>query len=122
MTAKEYLRGIIYADRQITDKQNVICRMELYDDHIMDRETKKIVTEMNKQLRAEIGQVVRKKKEAKELIDQLESIPEQPILTKRYIEGKTFEDISAEIYYSYRWVHRLHGRALQKLDKILKST
>jgi len=43
------------------------------------------------------------------------------LLHLRYIEMKTWEQISDEMYYSCRWVYgSLHSIALQKVDEILK--
>lgn len=36
------------------------------------------------------------------------------ILRKRYIDGKTFEEIAVAFHYTYRHVTRLHGSALQE--------
>lgn len=36
------------------------------------------------------------------------------ILRKRYIDGKTFEEIAVALHYTYRHVTRLHGSALQE--------
>ena len=37
------------------------------------------------------------------------------ILIRRYISGQKWERIAVEIHLEYRWVLRLHGKALQKL-------
>jgi hypothetical protein len=38
------------------------------------------------------------------------------ILRKRYIDGKTFEEIAVALHYTYRHVTRLHGSALQEFS------
>ncbi len=40
------------------------------------------------------------------------------LLIKRYMSNKTFEQIAYEMNYSYKHICRLHGRALQKIQKM----
>lgn len=44
------------------------------------------------------------------------------ILRRRYIDGKTWEEIAVEMNYTYRWTLTLHGRALEEVDRILKES
>lgn len=43
------------------------------------------------------------------------------LLYKRYFEYKSWEVIACEMGYTWRWVMKLHGRALNALDKILNE-
>ena len=43
------------------------------------------------------------------------------ILRKRYIDGKTFEEIAVTLHYTYRHVTRLHGSALQEFSAKYKD-
>lgn len=43
------------------------------------------------------------------------------ILRKRYIDGKTFEEIAVALHYTYRHVTRLHGSALQEFSAKYKD-
>ena len=43
------------------------------------------------------------------------------ILRKRYIDGKTFEEIAVALHYTYRHVTRLHGSALQEFTRRYKD-
>ena len=43
------------------------------------------------------------------------------ILVKRYVQEKSWEDISAEMYFSVRWAFKLHKKALASLEKQLKE-
>lgn len=43
------------------------------------------------------------------------------ILRKRYIDGKTFEEIAVALHYTYRHVTRLHGSALQEFTQRYKD-
>ena len=47
------------------------------------------------------------------------SLPERKmgnLLFKRYVLGKTFEQIAADMNYSWRQIHRLHNAALAQLE------
>ena len=37
------------------------------------------------------------------------------LLILRYVEARTFEQIAVEMYMDYRWVRRLHARAIENL-------
>ena len=41
---------------------------------------------------------------------------QREILRRRYIAGQKWEEIAKEMHLDYRWVLRLHGRALQKIE------
>ena len=43
------------------------------------------------------------------------------LLYKRYFEYKSWEVIACEMGYTWRWVMKLHGRALNAMDKILNN-
>lgn len=43
------------------------------------------------------------------------------VLHMRYIERNTWEKIAVEMGVTYQWVHRLHGRALQDVEKIINN-
>ena len=47
----------------------------------------------------------------------IEDLPAQDrvLMRARYVEGKTWEQVAAELHYTYPWIWRLHGRILAKL-------
>lgn len=53
------------------------------------------------------------------LIDKIRCVdePYRTILFMKYVQNKNFEFIATEIGYSYKQILRLHGQALQLLDK-----
>lgn len=52
-------------------------------------------------------------------IELLPPSPMQVVLYKRYINYHSWEQIAAELHYSWQHVHRLHAKALDEiLDKI----
>jgi len=64
---------------------------------------------------AKIDELVELRKEIEILINRVDDATQREILHRRYILGHKWEKISADMLLDYRWVLRLHGRALQKL-------
>ena len=40
------------------------------------------------------------------------------LLHKRYVQGKKWEDVAAEMFYEEQHIHRLHKKAILELHKI----
>ena len=58
------------------------------------------------------------------IIEDISKVPDpvhRRILSLHYLEGRSWEWIAVEIGYSYRHTTRLHGEALQAMDKILAT-
>lgn len=79
------------------------------------------IVDLKEEINREIDTYVDMKREASMLLDKLENPLHYKVLHKRYILGETFEQIATEIRYTYRWVQKLHGRALQKFQKVLDA-
>ncbi len=45
-------------------------------------------------------------------IRQMKNEDEQEVLRLRYIIGMKWEEIAVKMNYSWKWVHKIHGRAL----------
>lgn len=71
----------------------------------------------------EIYKLMELKLEAMTLIDKLTSkYPnDAEVLHKRYVQGKKWEEIAEEMFFSVQSVYKIHGRALQKFQNILNS-
>lgn len=52
-------------------------------------------------------------------IEKLSNDTHRNILFKRYVEDKSFEEISVEMGYVYNYTCNLHGDALSELSKLL---
>ena len=61
------------------------------------------------------------KREINAVIAAVKSEKYRTLLRKRYVLFKTWEQIACEMDISYQWVCKLHGRALQVVDKMLFS-
>lgn len=134
MKAKEYLMQVVRADRMIDNKLHEIEELRrmaisvtsvLKDDVVSGGGTgdkvgtivSKII-DMENELDREIDKLVDLKREVMSVIDQLEPTKCE-ILYKRYLQKKTWEKIAVETGFSYVWVCKLHGRALQDVERIL---
>ena len=56
-----------------------------------------------------------------EIIGTIDICDCQTVLIKRYFEHLTWEEIASRMFYSIRWIYKLHGRALEEIDKKLKE-
>ena len=54
-----------------------------------------------------------------ENIEALQNDNYREILFKRYVEGKSFEEISVEMKYVYNYTCNLHGEALKEISNVL---
>ncbi len=72
--------------------------------------------ELTAQLEREKEAAVRQYKEIYDRIQQMQDGAEKEVLIRRYLLRWTWEQIAAGMNYNYRWVLRLHGRALKNFD------
>lgn len=140
MTAKEYLMQVMRADRMIDNKLHEIQELRRMSVSITSAlkdagecgggsgggSSDKVgvmvskIIDMENELDREIDKLVDLKREVMSVIDQLETTKCE-ILYKRYLQNKTWEKIAVETGYSYVWVCKLHGRALQDVERILNG-
>jgi hypothetical protein len=132
MTAKEYLQQYGDINRSINSKLEE--RRQLF---ILATKTTQVLTTDRVQSTQEIkiekivAKIVDLEKEIDEEIDQLVNlrrkilntiiaIPDyrlRQVLIQRYIHGKKWEQIAVDLNYDYRYVLKLHGYALQEIEK-----
>lgn len=137
MSAKEFLNKIRTVDIMVECKLEQVKRLReqltggaircdkekvqssIHEDTMANTVAK--IIELEKQINADIDLLVDYKTEARELIEQLSNDIEKIILYKRYFDNKTFEQISVECNYGWRHTCRLHGNALNNLNKIMRN-
>ena len=133
MDTKQYLQQISRLDRMINNKLAEISQLrELAMSVSAVKNEERVQTtpnfdkigtayckieEMEEKLDKLIDEFVDKRNLIISQIDKIENETYYEILFARYIEKKTFEKIADEMTYSFRNVTRLHGRALQELEK-----
>lgn len=77
--------------------------------------------ELDEQIEKAIRKLNRAKAKRLEVIQQVPDSRVRVLLTMRYVDGATFERIAVETHYSWRQVHRLHGRALEMVRDVLDN-
>lgn len=85
---------------------DIICKIEDRMTELKDKVTEYI------QLRAEVMATISK----------VDNDDYQQILYKRYCQMKKWEEIALDMSYTWRWVIKLHGRALDEISIIIKSS
>ena len=131
MQVKEFLENIRCTDMLIDSKIQQIKRIReslcyagvCYDgekvqssrnpDKFTDGVAK--IIELEKMIDADIDTLVDNKRQAREMIETLDSIVEKTILYKRYFENNSFDDIAVVMNYSVRRVYQIHADAIGKL-------
>lgn len=103
-----HLKAIQYDADKITggkigDLSDAIAALEKYAERV----------------NAKWDKLVALRERAKELIARIIDWRCREVLTRRYLRGQSWERIAVDMEYDFRWVIRLHGRALRS---ILKST
>lgn len=54
------------------------------------------------------------------MLEDLEPL-ERTLMRHRYLEGLTWEEVCVAISYSWQQTHRIHRRALERLEEILRE-
>ena len=80
------------------------------------------IIELEEKINADIDELVDLKRDAMNCIEKLNNDVEKLVLYKRYFNNKSFEQISVEMGYSWRHIHRIHGNALKNFDKVYKMS
>lgn len=137
-SAKEFFQKIPQIDRKIDAKVEQLERLKALATKVtptmcsdsgkpsgtsrtMENAVDKII-DLQNELNADIDRFVDMKRKANEILRQMQSEKQRRCLEYRYLLGKTFEAIAFEMDYSYFGVCKLHGRALQSAEEILKKS
>ena len=130
VTKKEFLNQYRNAEREIAIKLDEIVRLREMAIKVTQVLTPdKVKGGMENRREESIAKIVDMEKEIGASIDNLKKIREQvecainaipdanqrDVLRLRYLNGKTWEQIAVQLEFSYQWVCKLHGRALQNI-------
>lgn len=74
------------------------------------------ICEYEEKINAEIDNYVDALNEIRRYIDGIKNSNERLLLRLRYLDFKEWYEIAQTMHYSVRNVHRLHGKALKKLE------
>lgn len=139
MGAKEFLKKIIHINKLIDCKLEQVSELRdrltsigggandgervqtsLQPDKFTDTIAK--IIDLENKINKDIDVLIEYKDKARDMIESLDNDVEKVILYKRYFDDKSFEQIAVECNYSWRWIHKLHGDALQKLNKFINCS
>lgn len=73
------------------------------------------MSEIEEQLMAKRTEQAEKQKHITDAINALDDDDECTVMTEKYINGKTWEQVAEDNGYAWVTMHRIHGRALQKI-------
>lgn len=78
--------------------------------------------DLEHEINSDIDRLVDMKREIAVVISKLSSPSHKILLELRYLEGKTWDEISKAMDYDLRWVYRLHGKALKEIEVQISNT
>lgn len=138
MTAKEYLNRVRSIEAELRNKESRLAKfrqdiltlqsIDYGKDRVdggvsMDMADKiaKIET-LEQQVNDEWDELIYKREEAAQLIEQLENPKYKGVLIERYINCKSWEKIAVELNYSWKGMFKVHGQALKEFERVHSST
>lgn len=74
------------------------------------------IDEIDRQISEELDRLARTRAEIEAAIQGVEGGAYREVLERRYIHGEKWEQIAIDMDYDYRWVLRLHGKALNNIS------
>lgn len=130
MNAKDFLmRGINLERRVDTIKEQIEHYKALVNDcsvtysdspkstasnYKLEECTQKIM-DLQEELCEAMADLVDVTCEISRAIQKIENYDYQDLLVKRYVLGEPWEKIATDLGYELRYIHKLHGRALQEI-------
>ena len=84
------------------------------DGQALPRAVESIIA-AQQELQAQINLCGATRREVVAVLDQVADERDHEILRRRYLLGQRFEQIAVEMNLEYRWVRRLHKRAVENL-------
>ena len=77
------------------------------------------IVDLQDEINRAIDEFVDRKNEVCAIIDSLQNPDHVALLHKRYVEYLTWEQIACDMHISYRHATRMHGRALQAIERVM---
>ena len=130
MTKKEFLNQYLNAQKEIGIKLDQIARLRelstkitqtLTPDKVKSNSENRLessvskIVDIEREIGASIDQLERTRLQVESVINSVPNVNQRNVLRLRYISGMKWEQIAVKLNYDYRWVLRLHGKALNKI-------
>ena len=130
MTAKEFLRRARGVDRRVDEAIECVERLRakleagrMSSITGMPRggesdwtKTADRLIELERRVNRQMRELVRVKQAAMDAIDRIEEAQLREVLELYYIDGYNWDQVAERMKLDKRWVFRLHGRALQRIE------
>ncbi len=75
------------------------------------------VAELTDKLNQKLHQAIMVQENIKKLLESLDDIKLRQLMYYRYINGMRWEEIAVRMDFNYRWVLRLHRKALNQISE-----
>ena len=75
------------------------------------------VAELTDKLNQKLHQAIMVQENIKKLLESLDDINLRQLMFYRYINGMRWEEIAVRMDFNYRWVLRLHRKALNQISE-----
>ena len=137
MTAKEYLKKIRELDIKINDGTEEMEQLKALATKVTSAMDGEVVSssknpdkmtdvvakiiKLQEKLNRDVDKYVDIKREAVEMLSEIENPTHYKILHSRYVLFKKWEQIACEIGFTYQWVNELHDVALLEFEKIMQK-
>jgi hypothetical protein len=134
MTAKEYLWRVRDAERELKQLEQAYTQARADILHLKgiaydaDKVTGGKIGDLSdaivalegyaQRLNAKWDELITLRETAKRLIDTLKDGRYREVLTLRYLDGQSWEQVAVTMGYTYRGVTGLHGKALKVFGEI----
>ena len=134
MTAKEYLWRVRDAERELKQLEQAYTQARADILHLKgiaydaDKVTGGKIGDLSgaivslegyaQRLNAKWDELINLRETAKKLIDTLKDGRYREVLTLRYLDGQSWEQVAVTMGYTYRGVTGLHGKALKVFGEI----
>lgn len=134
MTVKEYLRRVRDAERELraVEREYQRAREDITNLKAMEYDRDKVgnshigdlsdaiatLEKYAERVNARWDELIAFREEAKKQLEQIKDWRYRAVLEQRYLLGESWEQIAVGMGYNYRWILRLHGKALQEFQKL----
>lgn len=132
MDAKQYLSQAYYLDKRINSKIEQVASLRelatkatasIHAERVsgttqrspMENAVVKLI-DLEHEINDDIDRLVDLKRELNEFISEIDNHAYRIVLELRYLNGNTWEEVSAVMGYDLRWIYRLHGKALNEVE------
>lgn len=137
MKAKEYLLKIEKNEKLINNKRDELFKLRcMAESTTIDSANESVqssassdklgnlvarIVDLENEIISDSIKAVSDMQERIAAIEQIDDATEYDVLYKRYVKHLTLQQVSEELNYTYEWICKLHGRALEKIQQIIET-